>query len=69
MPFEPSEELVSKSPFVSGRFEWDTEYPQATQIPQGRWLMTECKLLKIIGHDGSDHHIKKPVPLNAVGLT
>ena len=53
-----SEELMSKSPFVFGRFEWNTtEYPPAaTQIPEGGWSITEIKFLKIIGHDES-HNI------------
>ena len=53
-----SEVLVSKSPFIFGRFEWDTEIPLPTPIPQGEWVMITSKIVEIIGQDNSENKIQ-----------
>ena len=52
-----SEKLVSKSPFILGRFEWDTKIPPHIQLQPNEYLNIDGKWLKIVGQDGCDYKI------------
>jgi len=52
-----SEMLVSKSPFILGRFEWDTKIPPHIQLQQNEHININEKWLKIVGQDGCDYKI------------